>query len=341
MPAISEFCGTMKSVINLLSALVITAVLFSSCQKEEKPYAVPEKGNAESAQVHMGEEYDKQIYFSLTNGQVASNNYKDWDIALTTGADNPELWMNGGKQVLIYPAGTDNYAAVTSKDGIANNAWLYDHPSGLSGKSGLGILKEGNHLGEVLVVDGGEGIYFKMQVLEATATTYKIKTGPLEAGVGSEITLNKDEDYNYVYYSFSSGIVRPEPPKKDWDIQFTRYRHVYYDFNPDGSDMLYILNGALTNPYKTKSGEDTTKGYDFNTFSAAEAQNFSLFPDKDIIGFDWKIADISSSPVVYTVNAKKVYVVQDQNGQLWKLHFVGFYDSNNKKGSPQFEYQKL
>lgn len=328
-----------------LLSFVLSALVLSSCMKEEKPYTKPiipeQEGEFQlkNNQVRMGEDYETQIYFSLTNGPVASNHFRDWDIKFTTGADNGELWMNGGKEVLIYPTGNKNYEAVTALGTIPATAWKYDNPNGLSGKSGLGILSDQNHIGEVLIVDDGDQIYSKLQIVEITADHYKIKTGPLEASAGSEYTLTKDNDYNYVFYSFSKGIVKPEPPKKDWDLLFTRYRHVYYEYNPDGSDMLYLVNGALTNPYKTTSGKDGKSYDDFYTFSLTNAEGFTLKPDVDVIGFDWKTVNINTGQ--YTVNPKAIFVVKDQQEGLWKLHFVSFYDENNKKGSPRFEYQRL
>jgi hypothetical protein len=335
----------MKRLLPLLTVAITTTFLFSSCMKEEKPYPVPEPPKSEgefkvlNSQVKMGEDYGTQIYFSFTTGQAYTSSVKSWDVSFTTGADDNEMWMNSGKPVLIYPTGNTNYAAIITKGGIATNAWKYDSPSGLTGKSGLGILSNQNHVGEVLIVDGGENIYFKLQILEVTATQYKIKAGPLEATTGSEYTLTKDDNYNFIYFSFNNGIVTPEPPKKDWDILFTRYRTVYYKYNPDGSDFPYPVNGVLTNPYKTQSAGDSTKSYEFYPFSLENANAFTLRSDRDVIGYNWKSVNINTGQ--YTVKPKSIYLVKDQNDALWKLHFVNFYDSEGKKGSPQFEYQRL
>jgi hypothetical protein len=333
----------MKRMLFFGSFLAMSAFIFPSCMKEEKPYqlsGVPDGGDFKISQkqVHIGEDYATQVYFSLNTGQVSSGSYKSWDISFTTGAENPELWMNGGKEVLIYPTGNTNYAAVTALGEIPATAWKYDNPSGLQGRSGLGVLSNQNHVGEVMIADDGEHTYFKLQILEITATQYKIKVGPLETATGTDVTLDKDENYNYVFYSFTGGKVKPEPPKKDWDFLFTRYRHVYYGYNPDGSDFLYLVNGVLTNPYKTKSGDDT-KGYEFYNFTLADAEKYALTANRDIIGFDWKVVDINSGG--YTVLPKAIFVIKDQQDALWKLHFTGFYDGQGKKGNPSFEYQRL
>lgn len=321
------------------------AFLFSSCMKEDKPYPKPEvpaqEGNfqVQNSQVKMGENYETQIYFSFTTGIVSTSNYKSWDVSFSTDAENSELWLNSGKPVQVYATGNTNYSAIVTKGTIAANAWKYDAPTGLAGKSGLGLLTASNHVGEVLIVDGGENIFFKLQVLEVNAGSYKIKAGPLEAAAGSEYTITKDPNFNFIYFSFNNGIVAPEPPKKDWDILFTRYRTVYYGYNPDGSDFPYPVNGVLTNPYKTRSAGDTLKSYEFYKFTLENASDFTLRSDRDVVGYNWKTVNINTGQ--YTVKPKSIYLVEDQNGSLWKLHFVNFYDSDGKKGSPQFEYQRL
>ncbi len=312
--------------------------------KDEKPYAIPKapdggKFPIEQKQVRIGEDYETQVYFNFETGVVSTSDFKSWDISFTTGADNAELWMNGGKQVLIYPTGNSNYASVTALGTVPAQGWKYDNPSGLSGKSGLGIFSSSNHLNEVLIVDDGQKNYYKLQVLDISATQYKIKAGLLTNAQGVEYTLDKNTDYNYIFFSFATGIVKPEPPKATWDVLFTRYRHIYYKFNPDGSDFPYIVNGVLTNPYQTQSGGDTTKTYDFYNFSLENAQSFTLAPDRDKIGYNWKDVDINTGR--YTVRTKQMYIVKDQHEALWKLHFTGFYDGDGKKGNPSFEFQRL
>ncbi len=334
----------MKILSFRVLSVLMSTVLLISCMKEEKPYPLPvrpiEDGDFEmkNEQVHMGESYEKQIFFSFANGTVVTVNNKDWDIALTTEADAAEIWMNGGKEVLFYPTGSSDFASVQSVSGLDARAWKYDNPSWLPGTSALGALSEGNHLNEVIIVNAGGGTFYKLQVKAVTSESYTLVVGPLSASQGETLTLLKDANYNYIYYSFENGAVTIEPPKKDWDIVFTRYRHVYWAYNDDGSDFLYQLNGVLTNPYKTLSGDDSA-AHDFYEFDLAAAEPFELLPDRDIIGFDWKTANINTGQ--YKVDPKRVFVVKDQNEMLWKLHFVSFYDENNVKGSPRFEYQRL
>jgi hypothetical protein len=333
----------MKNMRFSLSLFVCAALLFSACMKEEKPYALPpvpgQEGDfkVQHGQVNMGENYETQVYYSFDKGIVRYGGYQDWDISFTT-SEVPELWMNGGKGVLLYPTGKKDYATVLSSEAVTLSNRVYDNPNGLEGESGLGILSAAEHVGEVFIADIGDGFYYKIQLKEIASSAYVFKAGPLESTLGQEYTLDKDEEYNFVFFSFEKGVVKVEPPKTDWDFIITRYRHVYYGHNSDGSDELYPVNGLLTNPYKTSSGKDTVR-YDFYEFSTEQAATYTLYPARDVIGFDWKTVNINTSQ--YKVHDWKIFLIKDQHERLWKLRFVDFYDENNKKGSPKFEFQRL
>lgn len=51
----------------------------------------------------------------------------------------------------------------------------------------------------------------------------------------------------------------------------------------------------------------------------------------DEIGYDWKYYDLSGSGK-YIIYQKKVFVIRDQQGYLYKLRFIDFYDNNGQKG---------
>lgn len=334
----------MKKISNFL---ILCALLigFGSCMKDEKPYPIPEVPQGEgdfsvqNAQVHMGEDYETQIFFSFVNGVVHQSKASEWDIAFSNGS-MPEIWMNGGKKVRFYPTGSHEYTSILEARNLPAAVWKFDASSGLEGKSALGILTQGQRLGEVIIVDNGEEVFYKFQIMELSDSSYKVKLGALESTLGEELVFSKDDDYNYTYYAFEKGIVSPEPPKRNWDIVFTKYRHIYYGFNDDGTDFPYYLNGVLTNPYSVQSAKDTSElAKDFYAYDLAHAQALSLASDRDVIGFDWKKYNLNTDQ--YIVDSKRLYIVKDVSGFMWKLRFMGFTDDRNVKGSPKFEYQRL
>jgi hypothetical protein len=336
----------MKYIHPILSALVLSFFLLS-CEKKETPYPMPAKpvlsDSTYEAEVTLGSDYKTQAYFSFTNGLVKTSPFEEWDINFTTDATDNELRVNGGKFNLIYLTEATNMSDVDASYTTEANKWKYDKPSGLPHTTGLGILNDSDVLGKVLIVQIGSSNSnrYKMIIKEITPTTITIATTKgLNEHQETEHVLEKNTDYNFAFFSFENGIVTPEPPKKDWDIVFTRYRHIYEAYNQDGSDFLYPVTGVLHNPYNTLSAEDTANLHDFTAFNKETfEQTMSLVPNRDVIGFDWKNVDINTSK--YTVNNKLVFVIKDQKNTLWKFHFFGFTNNAGENGTPKFRYERL
>src|SRR5690606_5304464 len=128
---------------------------------------------------------------------------------------------------------------------------------------------------ELLFLQKGKSIY-KLKILEATADHYLLLVGDAADAIGTEVLLEKDQQFNFVYYSFKSGIVQPEPIKTQWDMVFTRYRTIFPGLDDDGSDLPYLVNGILLNTYNTMGASDSTKEAEFSDFSLKDINNYPL-----------------------------------------------------------------
>lgn len=327
-----------------LLVIVGAAFVLSSCEKKEKPFPMPVAPELSDStiedQVALGYDYKTQVYYSFTNGMVSSSAYESWDLCFTTGSDSNEMWQNGGNLTLLYVTDATNFADINASYSIDSKLWKYDKTTGLPGQSSIGFLANNAAVGKVWIISTRSLIY-KVILKAATATQYivEVATG-LDATTGTEYILNKDDKYNYVYLSLESGIVNPEPPKTDWDILFTRYRYIYEGYNPDGSDFLYGVTGVLQNPYNTLGASDSTKEYDFLTFTKDTFDAyFELHPNRDMIGWNWKLVDINTAK--YKTLSNFVYVIKDQYDVLWKMHFINYNNNLGERGYPRFRYEKL
>lgn len=318
--------------------IVAACFLWSSCMKKELPYPLPPKGEAQSIQFDLGSDYATQVFFSFTNGVVSSSLYKSWDLAFTNNTNQAEFWINGPKSMLVYPTAQTDFSAIISATGIPSNAWKYDDPSGLPGASALGNLSENALLNQVIVIKISNKFY-KLKIHDISDSYYVIETGEITDNTGQIDTLVIDKNYNFSYFSFTDGNVMPEPPKDQWDLVFTRYQHIYRNYNDDGSDFLYNVSGALLNPYLTTGALDTSNSQRFEEFNRENAEALELVKNRDVIGFDWKKVNINTGE--YTVFPELLFVLKDQNGILWKFHFTGYYNDLGEKGSPRIEFMRL
>jgi hypothetical protein len=329
-------------ILRLSALFIASGLLLASCEKKEQPVALPEKGKAEVAQVDMGEDYTDQVFFDFeTNSIVTTSVASSWDLAFEASATGKHIFLNGGNDIAVYNTHKSDINNVTLPAKMTAKSWIIDSPHGISDSTAIGdcFNTTGLSKGEVYIVKLNPSLFAdtfkKIMLVSVDAKNYIMSYADLKGGEVKSITIPKDANYNYTYFSFADGgnVVHPEPPKNTWDIVFTRYKHIYYELD----DFPYIVSGVLLNPYNTTAFEDSTLGYqgiDINTISHA-----SFFPFRDIIGYDWKVYDFDKSR--YSINPKKAFIVKTRKDQYWKLHFLDYYSDKGVKGSPSFEFERL
>jgi len=329
-------------ILRLSALLIALGLSLASCEKEEQPVTLPLKGKAEVARVDMGEDYTDQIFFDLeTNAIVTTSATSSWDLAFETDAAGRHVFINGGNDILVYNTHKQDITNVSMPSGLTDKDWQMDSPHGLPDSTAIGNWCSPNGISknETYIIKLNPSLFpdtfKKIMLVSVDAKSYIMSYGDLKGGEIKSITIPKDNNYNYTYFSFSDGgqVVHPEPPKNTWDIVFTRYRHIYYELD----NFPYLVSGVLLNPYNTTCFEDSAVGYqalDINTISYA-----TFTPFRDVIGYDWKTYNFDKS--VYTVDPKKAFIIKNRKDHYWKLHFLDFYSDKGVKGSPSFEFERL
>jgi hypothetical protein len=333
---------------------LIVAGFFSSCVKKESAIVLPPPGSATVASVEMGMYYDKQIFFDFESGQAVFTSSPDsWDLAFEASPEGRHVFENGGKpSVFVYNTHKTDMNAVRELppqlSPLADTFWQYDNPDGLPAGTAIGAWwnPDGSTKGEVYIVRL-KTVLYKLRMISADADSYRFEWMPLYGqGQPTQVTLPKDSKCNYVYFSFKQGITRPEPPDKhSWDVVFTQYRELVYDSDPAVLRALpYVVTGALLNPFSTEAAADSADAFDAIDLTKLPGLVFSKA--RNAIGYDWKTVDINTATgggsAAYTVNPRKCYVLSTQEGHLFKLHFLSFYNpANGQKGTPLFEFERL
>ncbi len=321
--------------------IVFASLLFASCQKPDVPVSLPEKGEAAYATIEMGEDYTDQLFFDFeTNSVVHVSKVNSWDLAFEATLDGFHIFMNGGADVLVYNTHETDITKVTTAPKSTSPDWMFDRPCGLGDSTAIGDWRGpgGLSLNEVYVVKLNstyiKNNLKKFRMISVDGSKYIMEYADLDESFAHTITIPKDDNYNYSYFSFVDGgkIVQPDPPKKTWDIVFTRYRFIYYDLE----DFKYIVSGVLTNPFNTECAADSTSKFD--EIEGIDLINLPYSNHRDIIGFNWKEYNFSAER--YEINSNQNYVVKNRNGQYWKIHFLDFYNKQGIKGSPSFEFQR-
>lgn len=161
---------------------------------------------------------------------------------------------------------------------------------------------------------------------------YILQYADLDATTYNEISISKDADFNFSFFSFKTNkIVNVEPPKLQWDISFTVFTNIIAQAGSYGfSDFsLHNRKGGVT----SYSLVDNTISY--KNFTAINV-NETLFQESQIvIGSSWR------NVFDGTANSNIYYVLKDANNNYFKIRFLDLTNENGERGFPRFEYTLL
>jgi hypothetical protein len=179
--------------------------------------------------------------------------------------------------------------------------------------------------------ENGSKIGFKkLQILQVDSIKYKIRYANLDGSSDLTLEITKNNSYNFTFFSFNTNsTIIIEPPKSEWDIVFTQYL--------EALSTPYLVTGVLLNRYNTYATMDSSKTFSEITYDYAITKTLSS--NINTIGYNWKEYDFNTSS--YIVFPKMNYIIKDNKGYYYKLHFIDFYNSLGTKGNPKWEYQKL
>ncbi len=329
----------------VLIALISMSV-FASCEQEE---LLPGRFISDQiGQAMMSDattEYSNQLYFDLSSGKLMAQNKRDsWDLGFSCDPDAPNILVNPSMLQAVAATGVTNF---DQSFNAANYNFEYQRAETYYTRGFLqrDFDTQGNPKGEVFLLDLGRDLenqkrgVLKLQLTVFSQGKYSFKVAPVNGGDVQTVEVTTDSGFNYQYLSLQNPetVLSLEPPKASWDLHFTKYMERLWD----GTDTVdYSVTGCLLNPYKCAAYEvleatgDTTLNY--ANFTAFDVYEGALETRSNVIGHSWKYYDLDAG--AYQVRTNKLYLIRDESKQYYKLHFIGFYDGDGRKGAVSFEY---
>lgn len=320
--------------MKLLILFISSVIILSSCVKEELPIPKHDPGDVITNTVNMGSNYKWQVYFNLKNNTIVGENLKtNWDLGFETSSDGYRIILNSSKAMYAAKTNQTDFNLITDTTGFSTNKG-FDSPTGDMEKTAIGDWKLIPN--QVYLIDrgynelGSHQGFRKIVFQRVDDYSYTVRFSQLNGTGETTLQILKDNNYNFTFLSFTtSSTVMVEPPKTDWDIVFTQYL--------EELSTPYLVAGCLLNRYKTMAKIDSITVFNSMNYDFAITQ--VLNSNINSIGYDWKEYSFTTSS--YLVFPNKNYIIQDQNGFYFKLHFIDFYNSSGIKGNPTFEFQKL
>lgn len=340
--------------MNRVIVLLLTITILSSCKKEEEKlpgrYLSDSIGYSDMVS-EGGIDYRKQVYFDLsTNQNKASHDRDAWDFGFGCDPNHPNIFVNPSMLMRVAPTGSFDFNEALKPLNFIDSL-EYERSTKFYRKGRLNKDFDNSFQpnGQVYLIDLGLDLnnqargYKKLMIVAFDQITYTIRISNPDHSNVEEFIVAIDTSYNNKYISLKDigNQLELEPPKREWDLLFTKYMERLFD----GVDSIdYSVTGCLLNPHNTQayrhelSEKDTTIG--FYSLNSSDINKSECSNQLNIIGHNWKYFDLNSSGR-FLIVPNRNYFILDSRGSNYRFRFTGFYGSTGNKGAISFEYLEL
>lgn len=333
-------------------SIMLLIFTVSACIPEENP--ISQTGDISSNIGSTGDisVYEKQIYYNLaSNSVVLDQDQYLWDIAFSSSSDEIVIFNYAGAMSAAIIS-EQNFDDITRDDALAidQDEFQFDRPEGPEHGTALRVPAKGEPslnyiINRSLIISSSKERFVKIQLMPYDGKyrfRYQMLDGKSEP---ISVEINKQPDYNYIGYSFTTdSLVVMEPRKDSWHLLFSHNAELL-EAEP-GDSVVYGVKSAILNQYYAEAapappdtlaavlGESKT----FDEITIQDAIKFVFSSRRNAVGHEWKDVDISNGQ--YTIKDDHFYFLRDLDGHYFKLRFIDYYNKGIK-GYPQFEIGQL
>lgn len=277
--------------------------------------------------------YQSEVWYSLSAGEVSSNDINIWDLGFDVSPTGYAIRINAGTGIRAwaYPGDTSDFATLDTT-GMAN--WSELTNGEISWYAGaLNSLENGLDVGwgdydmnthvitgnRIFVLEFGNGVFQKLIINSLTSGSYYFRHATLDNAMDMSHTLTKSDFSNvdFGYFSLGSHTSVQVEPQADWDLYFGKYTA--------DLGIPYNVTGVLL-----QSDAEAVKAYPVNDASTyVDWSAWAFSSDMNIIGYDWKSYNFSQGG--YDIADSTVYFVKTSSEDIYKIVFTGFGGSATGK----------
>lgn len=358
---------TQKRIVYCLA--VFGLVGFVSCSNDDTPQIDPPAEGAIVTPNVGGSNQPNQVFIDLSTEIQSAIGRDTWDLGFYSGSEFRVVLNNSASTLArsidkndlneVTAADTAGFGAQLDIDAIFGSLfgppppWLSeaaswtDHPSG--DLSQTAITEVSTNAGDNLVYivnrgknpDGSQRGWMKIRVIR-NGSGYTLQHAAINATSFEEISITKDESFDFVHVDFDNGTTTVVPEKANWDFAFT----VFTNLLPiDATTSIpyafkdYILvNGSRVEVAKVDIMAEVT--YEDFAIGSIGALDFST--EVISIGSGWRTVAQPGSGQETGVKADIFYVIKDTADNYYKLRFTRLVDPvSGERGNPQFQYDLL
>ncbi len=293
----------------------------------------------------MGMGTGNDVFYSMNNGIVRTEDNKNWHMAFTMSAgDSSGIWANhnsGNNFTKVFNTHKDSsqWNTITLADTASSTVCFNNHDGWYSGafnnKPGVGPFDFGwgkydpvshNIIGDSIFIVRVSTGYYKVWIkqLVSTQMEYTVQVGDMATNQTTVYTVARSPKFMnrlMAYFNLSTGVdTNREPEISSWDLLFTRYTT---DAPGSGQFPNNNVIGTLSNKnVKVARAQNIQVDTAFNTY-----YNFAGNWATHIagVGYNWKSFDMSTN--TWAVADSNSYFVEDRAGNLWQMQFTAYSGS--------------
>lgn len=313
----------------ILQALLLLVVSTSLCAQE-------------TIEISTGSGNVNQVWYGLENGKTTESKLTDWDLAFSINGISSTILVNTaeGMKVWVYDGSIDDFSKLDT-NGLTdwkelNNSDTSWERGALSKPAdpsddfdlGWGAYNMTNHqvtANRIFVVRMANEMVQKVMIEKLVGGTYFLRHASLDNAMDMTHEIKKADfsGKNFGYFDLMNHkTVDLEPATEDWDLLFTKYT-TQIPVGPN-SFLSYGVSGVLLN-----RGIKATKVYPVNNPESYSDHDHEYSTEINTIGYGWKQFDRGTNE--YLIEDSTVYLVQVQNGDVWKLIMTGYGGSADGK----------
>ncbi|GAA4233702.1 hypothetical protein GCM10022291_11390 [Postechiella marina] len=356
--------------------LCVAACAFVGCSDNDDGPTEPIKILIEGASIAPevgGPNEQNQVYVDLSSSISTVVQRDTWDLGFYSGAEF-RVVINGTIAMAAAQLTATDIDAVTSSNQeiqdlqpmVKTNTYdkismqYVDTPNGdLSGTafSEISVTDANNHVylvnlgyeigtetpttGAIDTTDEPRG-WKKVRVLQ-DGSNYILQYADLDDTTHQEVLISKNSNYNYSFFSFNTNSeINIEPIKEEWDLSFTTFTdEVFIGTDSYGpyfySDFVVTNKKQNTKVYMVDNELQTDLSYE--NFTLADIDNTKFSSDQRSIGSSWRNSGGPGS--LPSLKTNVFYIVNDTDGNLYKLQFIALTNADGERGYPEFVYSLL
>ncbi len=350
------------------------ALVFASCSSDDDnspsgPITIIIEG-ADVAPEVGGPNQQNQVYVDLSTNTSTSVQRDSWDLGFYSGSEF-RVALNGSISMAAAELSTTDIDAVNSSNQevidlqpiVKTNTYtddstpFVDNPNGDITGTAIAEVSDTDSSNKVYLVNLGYEVgtntpatgsieingdsrgWMKIRVLK-DENNYVLQYAELDATTHQEVTISKRNNYNFTFFSFNTNSeVDAEPVTNNWDLNFTVFTNLIPQFGP------YVYSDFVTNNskadvavYMIDTEVESELSYEDFTLADVVDTNFN-FNDQRGIGSSWRNG--GGPGALPSLKENVFYIVNDTDGNLYKLKFLAMDNESGERGNPEFVYSLL